>query len=94
VSARRRKGERLRAPDVDYRDADGNVLTLRSSLSVGSRQEYQRALAGGPTIAGAPIDRQNELLARLRVASSSERAWVRETLRRHCAEHFPDVRAP
>jgi hypothetical protein len=46
------------------------------------------------TIAGAPVERPGELLARFRAASSQERAWVRETLRAHCAEHFPDVRAP
>jgi hypothetical protein len=45
-------------------------------------------------IAGAPIERQRELLARFRAASPEERAWVRKTLRDHCAEHFPDVRAP
>ncbi len=45
-------------------------------------------------IADAPIERQRELLARLRVASPQERAWVREVLREHCAEHFPDVAAP
>jgi hypothetical protein len=45
-------------------------------------------------IAEAPIERQRELLARLRVASPQERAWVREALREHCAEHFPDVDAP
>jgi hypothetical protein len=38
-------------------------------------------------IAGAPIERQQELLARFR-------AWVREVLREHCAERFPDVQAP
>jgi hypothetical protein len=46
------------------------------------------------TIAGAPIDRPRELLARLRVSSATERAWVRDVLREHCAEHFPDVQAP
>jgi hypothetical protein len=46
------------------------------------------------TIAGAPIDRQRELLARFRAASPPERAWVRDALREHCAEHFPDVQAP
>jgi hypothetical protein len=46
------------------------------------------------TIEDAPIDRPGELLARLRVASPGERAWVRDTLREHCAEHFPDVQAP
>jgi hypothetical protein len=45
-------------------------------------------------IAGATIERQRELLARLRAASSEERAWVREVLREHCAEYFPDVKAP
>jgi hypothetical protein len=46
------------------------------------------------TIAGAPIERPRELLSRLRVASPEERTWVRDVLREHCAEHFPDVRAP
>ena len=45
-------------------------------------------------IAGAPIDRQGQLLARFRVATPPERAWVRSVLREHCAEHFPDVHAP
>jgi hypothetical protein len=45
-------------------------------------------------IAGAPIDRQRELLIRFRAASAAERAWVREALREHCTEHFPDVKAP
>jgi hypothetical protein len=45
-------------------------------------------------IAGAPIDRQRELLVRFRAASPAERAWVRDALREHCAEHFPDVNAP
>jgi hypothetical protein len=45
-------------------------------------------------IVGAPIERQRDLLARLRMASNDERAWIRQTLREHCAEHFPDVQAP
>jgi hypothetical protein len=45
-------------------------------------------------IADAPIDRPRELLGRLRVATTAERAWVREVLRKHCEEHFPDVKAP
>jgi hypothetical protein len=45
-------------------------------------------------IADAPIDRPRELLGRLRVATTAERAWVREVLREHCSEHFPDVKAP
>jgi hypothetical protein len=46
------------------------------------------------TIAGAPLDAQRELLARYRAASQGERAWIRDVLREHCAENFPDVQAP
>ena len=45
-------------------------------------------------IAGLPIERQQELLARYRFAGADERAWVRSVLRSHLAEHFPDVEAP
>ena len=46
------------------------------------------------TIAGAPVEDQRELLARYRAASKDERAWIRDVLREHCAENFPDVTAP
>ncbi len=117
---RRERAPKPSAPTSDYSDSDGNVLTLRGSLTLGARLEYAETLAGtrGPaaatqedawqraaellferlavrwSISGAPIERQKELLARLRVASSEERAWVRDTLRAHCAEWFPDVKAP
>jgi hypothetical protein len=51
-------------------------------------------LAVSWTIAGAPIEGQRELLARYRAASPTERAWIRDSLREHCAENFPDVSAP
>ncbi len=51
-------------------------------------------LAVSWTIAGAPIERQHELLARFRVASPQRARVGAQTLREHCAEHFPDVQAP
>jgi hypothetical protein len=51
-------------------------------------------LAVGWTIAGAPIGGQRELLMRYRAAGADERAWIRDVLREHCAENFPDVQAP
>lgn len=45
-------------------------------------------------IAGAPIERQRDLLARLRVADQVEQAFVRRALREHCAENFPELQAP
>ncbi len=46
------------------------------------------------TIAGAPVERPKELLARLRASAPAERAWVRDALREHCGEWFPDVSVP
>jgi hypothetical protein len=110
----------LVAPNSDYTDAQGSVLTLRGVLSPATRREYADVLAGAAgrpsatqedawqravellferlavrwVIAGAPIERQRELLLRFRAASPEERAWIRTVLREHCAEHFPDVQAP
>ncbi len=46
-------------------------------------------------IAGTdPIVKQRELLARYRFAGTDERRWIRDALREHLAEHFPDLEAP
>ena len=45
-------------------------------------------------IAGVPTEGQRELLARYRVATQDERRWVRDVLREHLAEHFPELQAP
>ena len=45
-------------------------------------------------IAGVATSRQKELLARFRIASSEERLFVRDALREHLAEHFPELDAP
>ena len=51
-------------------------------------------LAGSWTIAGVEITGQRELLARYRLASGAEREFVRDALRRHLKEHFPEMAAP
>jgi len=122
VTRRKPRGrpERLKAPNSDYSDAEGNVLTLRGSMTPATRLKYAETFAGAEAraastredmwqravellferlavrweISGAPIERQTELLARFRAAAPAERAWVRDALRKHCAEHFPDVDAP
>ena len=46
-------------------------------------------------IAGAePLVKQHELLGRFRFATADERRWIRDVLRTHLAEHFPDLEAP
>jgi hypothetical protein len=46
-------------------------------------------------IAGTePITRQKDLLARFRMATPDERHWIRDVLREHTAEHFPELHSP
>jgi hypothetical protein len=45
-------------------------------------------------VAGVETAKQKDLLARFRVATPEERAWIRDVLREHLAEWFPDVEAP
>jgi hypothetical protein len=74
-----------------------------ATASGGLHQEdaYQRAsellferLAVSWTISGVRADKQKELIGRYRIASAAERQFVRDSLREHVAEHFPDVEAP
>lgn len=51
-------------------------------------------LAVSWTISGLEIDRQRELLGRYRMASVVERSFVREALREHVSEHFPELQGP
>ncbi|HYF27961.1 MAG TPA: hypothetical protein VD931_19620 [Baekduia sp.] len=46
------------------------------------------------TVAGVDWEGQKELLQRFRVASQDERHAVRDALRAHLADFFPDVEAP
>ena len=109
--------ERPKAPESEYRDAEGSVLVLRGAMTPGTRRAYADALGGSPLsredawqraveflferlavrweIAGAePITRQKDLLARYRFASADERRWIRDVVREHLSEHFPDVEQP
>jgi hypothetical protein len=46
------------------------------------------------TISGVRTEAPKQLLGRYRIASGAERTFVRQTLRAHLAEHFPDMEAP
>jgi hypothetical protein len=62
LGKRARRREKLQAPSSDYSDSHGNVLTLRGSLTLGSRQEYERALAANPLSREDAWQRAVELL--------------------------------
>ena len=71
----------------------GNTLSQEDAWQRSVEFLFER-LAVRWEIAGVPTTGQRELLLRLRAASSDERRFVREALRAHCAEWFPDVEAP
>jgi hypothetical protein len=62
MAKRKKRRAREKTPTVDYRDAEGNVLTLRESLSVGTIAKLRE----GPATAAASQDdawrRRAELL--------------------------------
>jgi len=51
-------------------------------------------LAVSWTIAGLELTAQKELLGRFRLSSAEERQFVREALRAHVGEFFPELEAP
>jgi hypothetical protein len=77
--------------------------TRYSQLLVGGDREdtWHRAaellfehLAASWTIAGLELTRPKELLGRYRMASTEERRFVRDALRDHLREHFPELQPP
>jgi hypothetical protein len=75
----RQRQQRLTPPTSDYTNAEGNVLTLRGSVTASTRVRYARTLAGGESSA----------------ASTPEDAWQRavELLFEHLAVRWVIARA-
>lgn len=76
-----------------YADTFAGGLHRDDALARATELLFER-LAVSWTIAGVPITRQRELLGRYRMATESERAFVRASLRTHLADHFPELSAP
>ena len=116
MGKRNRAAGRISAPSTDYRNEDGNVLTLRGSMSPLTRRKYASTLHNQKvstddswhraveflferlverwTIYDVPTEGQKELLMRYRIATPEEKRWIRDTLRKHLADNFPDIEAP
>ena len=72
----------------------GSPLSREDAWQRGVEFLFER-LAVRWEIAGTePLTRQKDLLGRFRMASQEERRWIREVLREHVAEHFPDLDPP
>jgi len=113
MAKRKQRRPRQKAPTVDYSDPDGNVLTLRQSLSAGTIAKLSEGPATAATsqddawrrrsellferlavrweIAGLPLEDQQMLLGRYRMADSATREWVRRTIAEHVARFIPEL---
>jgi hypothetical protein len=71
----------------------GNALSQEDAWQRAVELLFER-LAVRWVISDVPTEGQRELLMRLRVATQEERRWIRDVLREHVAEHFPELEAP
>jgi hypothetical protein len=55
---------------------------------------FERLAVSWAVAGTAPITRQKDLLARFRMATTEERQWIRDVLREHLVENFPDLDPP
>ena len=77
--------------------ADGSAATAAANREDSWQRSVEflfERLVTGWTVAGVEWDGQKELLQRWRVASQDERSQVRDALRKHLAEWFPEMSAP
>jgi len=77
----------------EYADILAGGLEREDAWQRATELLFER-LAVSWTISGLEITRQKELLGRYRMATADERRFVRDTLREHAAEHFPELQAP
>jgi hypothetical protein len=89
------RGSLTPATRLQYAEAfGGNILSREDAWQRAVEFLFERLAVRWDVAGTEPITRQKELLARYRFASQDERRWIRETLREHLAEHFPDMEAP
>jgi hypothetical protein len=89
----RLRGSLPPAARLQYAATFAGGLEREDALQRAAELLFER-LAVSWTIAGLDIVRQKELLGRFRMATPPERQFVREALREHVNEHFPEMDAP
>jgi hypothetical protein len=87
------RGSLTPATRREYADTLAGGLHREDALARATELLFERLVVSW-TIADVPISRQRELLGRYRMATEAERTFVRESLRAHLADHFPELPAP
>jgi hypothetical protein len=72
----------------------GNVLSQEDAWQRAVEFLFERLAVRWDAGGAEPIRRQEDLLARYRFASQDERRWLRDVLREHLTDHFPELQAP
>jgi hypothetical protein len=72
----------------------GNILSREDAWQRAVEFLFERLVVRWEIAGTPPISKQKELLARYRFASQDERRFVRDTLRSHLADWFPEMQAP
>ena len=89
------RGAMTPATRREYAAASGGApLSREDAWQRGVEFLFKRLAVRWEIASAEPITRQKELLGRYRFATTAERRWIRDVLREHLAEHFPDVEAP
>jgi hypothetical protein len=87
------RGSLTPATRVRYTETLHGGLHREDALARAAELLFEH-LAVSWTISAIKTEKQKELLARYRVASAEERAFVRDSLRTHLAENFPELESP
>jgi hypothetical protein len=72
----------------------GNILSREDAWHRAVEFLFERLVTRWEIEGTPPIRKQKELLARFRFASQDERKFIRDTLRQHLADWFPEMQAP
>ncbi len=84
---------KTRTQYAGVRSGKGGAQTQEDAWQRAVEFLFERLVVGWES-AGVRYAGQKELLARFRAATGDERRWVRDVLREHLAEWFPEVEAP
>jgi hypothetical protein len=87
------RGSLTPAARAEYAQTLGGGLEREDAWQRATELLFERLVVSW-TISGLETKKQKELLARYRVASTEERRFVRDALREHVIEHFPELQAP
>ena len=77
----------------EYADVLAGGLQREDAWQRATELLFER-LAVSWTISGIETRKQKELLTRYRVATAAERQFVRDSMRAHVQENFPELEAP